>query len=871
MIGKTLGHYRVGEQLGRGGMGEVYIADDLNLNRKVALKFLPDAFAADPERMARFEREAKLLASLNHTNIAAIYGLEQTEGKRFLVLELVEGETLAQRISKGPMPVEEALGICRQIAEGLEAAHEKGVVHRDLKPANVMITEGDKVKILDFGLAKALSDETQSVDSSHSPTLTEAMTRPCVILGTAAYMSPEQAKGKSVDKRADIWAFGCILYECLTARRTFEGETVTETLAAVLTREPEWEKVPAKVRSLLRRCMEKDPKKRLRDIGDTYALLEVAAETLPDASRKYRVPIWISIALLVGLGLGIAISSYFLSAPGNPPVMRLSILPPEKSSFGFTVNPSISPDGRFLAFASKNAEGAWMLFVRPLDSQVARPLTEINEASSICWSPDSRQLAFDHRGKLRKVELSGGRTESLCDLDWLAGGSWSSDGQILFASGINGPILRVSDSGGTPQAVTALEGKLNEMGHAWPQFLSDNRHFIYLGLSGSAENWKAKMGSLDSTESVVILNSSKKVAYASPGYLLFVRESALMAQPFRFQSNELYGNPSRIADDVSMDAYSGLARFSVSNSGVLAHLALSRTPDQLMWYDRQGNLLGSASPPGIYTNPVVSPDGKRVAADRYESPDAQPDVWIYDQTRQGNPSRFTFYVGDDSNSLWSPDGKLLAYSSLRESARDLYLKSIPGTGKEELLFKSPDDKYVTSWSPDGKTIMFLSRTSANKPYDLWTLTISGNRGPVPYSKTEYNELDGQFSPDGRWVAYECDKTGQNEIYVQSYPPSGSESKISGSGGIQPKWRSDGKEIYYLSPDFKMMAVTIKTSPSLEAGVPVVLFDPHLGGYRTRNNYDVTGDGQRFLIKSPALDNAVTSIAVTLNWTSLLKK
>jgi eukaryotic-like serine/threonine-protein kinase len=499
-------------------------------------------------------------------------------------------------------------------------------------------------------------------------------------------------------------------------------------------------------------------------------------------------------------------------------------------------------------------------------------LTETDGLGTLCWSPDSRQIAYGHQGKLKKVELSGGQTQSLCDLNWLAGGSWNSDGDILFASGINSPLFRVSNSGGVCQAATTLDEKLNETGHAWPQFLPDNRHFLYLGLGGSAENWKAKIGLLDSKESGVLFNSSKMVAYAPPGYLLFVRGSALMAQPFRFRSHEVYGNPTRIADDISTNAYSGLAFFSVSNSGVLAHMAQSKAPNQMLWYDRQGKLLGSVGPPGIYTNPVISPDGKRVAVDRYETLDAQPDVWICDQTRQDNSSRFTFYVGDDSNSVWSPDGKLLAFSSLRDSARDLYLKAFSGTNKDELLYRSTDDKYVTSWSPDVKTIMFMNRTSSNRPYDLWTLALSGDRKPVPYLKTdEFSEHEGQFSPDGRWVVYTSDKTGKDEIYVQSYPPSGSESKISANGGIQPKWRRDGKEIYYLALDGTIMAVAIRASPSFKAGVPVALFDSRFGSYRTKNNYDVTKDGQRFLVNSAIQNGVTSSITITLNWTSLLKK
>ncbi len=433
MIGKTLGHYRVGEQLGRGGMGEVYLADDISLDRKVALKFLPDEFTGDPERMARFQREAKLLASLNHSNIAAIYGLEQAEGKRFIVMELVEGETLAQRISKGPLPVEETLGICRQIAEGLEAAHEKGVIHRDLKPGNVMITDGDKIKILDFGLAKALSSETQSADASQSPTITEAMTRPGVVLGTAAYMSPEQAKGKAVDKRADIWAFGCILYECLTGKRAFEGQTVTETLAAVLTRDLEWEKVPAKVRPLLRRCLERDPKKRLRDIGDAYALLESAPESVPAKRPGFA---W-GVAIVGVLAALVLASLYFRQAPVESPEMRLEVVTPPKSE---PTSLAISPDGRLLAFAT-TGDGQRRLWLRPLDAITAQPLAGTEGASLPFWSPDSRSIGFFADYKLKRIDIAGGPPQVLAGAPLGLGGTWNRDGKEIFYIAPDGKLM----------------------------------------------------------------------------------------------------------------------------------------------------------------------------------------------------------------------------------------------------------------------------------------------------------------------------------------------------------------------------------------------------------------------------------------------
>jgi serine/threonine protein kinase len=501
MIGKMLGHYRVGEQLGRGGMGEVYFADDLNLNRKVALKFLPDAFTGDPERMARFEREAKLLASLNHPNIAAIYGLEQAEGKRFIVMELVKGETLAQRLSKGSLPVDEALGICRQIAEGLEAAHEKGVIHRDLKPANVMITEGDKVKILDFGLAKALSEETQTVDSSQSPTLTEAMTRPGVILGTAAYMSPEQAKGRVVDKRADIWAFGCILYECLTGKSGFEGETVTETLAAVLTKEQDWSEVPEKIRPLLRRCLEKDPKKRLRDIGEAMAWIESAPESAPGKNCRLAW-IWSTVATLLFLAAAIPAFLYFRGREA-PMGMVFQISTPRMPN-DYAI--AVSPDGRAIAFVASSSGAVPSLFVREMGSVTPRQLEGTEGASTPFWSPDSRSIGFFAGGKLKISKISGGMPRDICAAGTQGGwgGTWNSEGMIIF--GLWPTLRRVSAAGGEAVAITTLDRSRPEVGHIYPSFLPDGRHYIYTTIGGTTG--RICVGSLDSQEKTLLYMAS---------------------------------------------------------------------------------------------------------------------------------------------------------------------------------------------------------------------------------------------------------------------------------------------------------------------------------------------------------------------------
>jgi eukaryotic-like serine/threonine-protein kinase len=509
MIGKTLGHYRVVQELGRGGMGEVFIADDLNLNRKVALKFLPDAFTGYPERMARFEREAKLLASLNHPNIAAIYGLEQAEGKRFIVMELVEGETLAQKIAKGPLPIEEALEVCRQIAEGLEAAHEKGVIHRDLKPANVMITEGGKIKILDFGLAKALADETQSGNSSQSPTLTEGMTRPGVILGTAAYMSPEQAKGKSVDKRTDIWAFGCILYECLTAKRIFEGETVTETLAAVLKNEPEWQALPTgtpkNIRFVLRRCLEKDLNRRFRDAADVRIEIEEAGETgeaTRPAKRRWPWPAWSTAALAVLIAILLAFVNFRERPPIKDEPIRFQIGVPDQVNVNPGYSFALSPDGRHLAFAATGSDSVLRLWIRSLDSLEAKPLlgTESNAIPPFFWSPDSRYIAWGTGGKLRKIKINGGPAEPICDTsEYVIGGSWNNDDVIVYATfgSPGGGLMRVSAAGGVPSPLTKADPARQGTEPYFPAFLPDGRHFLNFQSSNVPENQGVYIGSLN--------------------------------------------------------------------------------------------------------------------------------------------------------------------------------------------------------------------------------------------------------------------------------------------------------------------------------------------------------------------------------------
>jgi serine/threonine protein kinase/DNA-binding beta-propeller fold protein YncE len=873
-------------------MGEVYVADDLNLNRKVALKFLPDAFAADPERMARFEREARLLASLNHPSIAAIYGLEQAEGKRFLVLELVEGETLAQRIAKGPLPVEEALAICRQIAEGLEAAHEKGVIHRDLKPANVMITAGDKVKILDFGLAKALSDETQSVDSSQSPTLTEAMTRPGVILGTAAYMSPEQAKGKSVDKRADIWAFGCIFYECLTGKRVFEGETVTETLAAVLTREPEWEKAPARLHPLLRRCLEKDPKKRLRDIGDAMPLLEGLSESISAKQARLWLPWSIAAALL--LAFSFLAFVHFREKSSVAEAVRFQIALPDKVDVGPGYAFALSPDGRNLAFSAADSSGSARLWIRQLDSLENRPLfgTESSStASKFFWSPDSRFIAFEAGGKLKRIDIAGGPARTICDLSGkLGGGSWSQEGVILFGDIIGGStLMRVPAEGGIPMPATSVNAARKQLAHASPVFLPDGRHFLYFCYSGTLTNAGAYFGSLESkpeeqsSEPLRVAMDSQFVYAPSRdsdlGYLLFLRNKTLMAQLFDEKRLQPVGDPVSVAENVA--SFEGSAFFSASTNNSLVYKSSGGQSSQLNWFDRQGKSLGKGGESGAYSGLALSPDGTRAAVAVGQT-GLVSNIFLVDFLHDIS-TRFTFGQYDAGKPVWSSDGSRVIFTVNREGQYDLYQKVKSGLKNEEPLLKTDRPKDPTGCSSDGRFLLYGSSDPKTK-YDIWLLPLEGGSKERPFLRTEFNEFDAHFSPDMRWVAYVSDETGRDEIYVRGFsrvsgeasPEAGGRWQISREGGTGPRWRGDGKELYYRAPDGKVMVVEINTDAVFSTGAPKPLFQapPEIlqssatGLYR---NWDVTSDGKRFLLSIPVAENSPSPFIVILNWTALLKK
>ena len=897
--GNCVGPYEIISVIGAGGMGEVYRARDSKLGRDVAIKVLPEEFARDAERMARFQREAKFLASLNQPNIASIYGLEDSNGTPALVMELVEGATLADRIRLGPIPIDEALPIARQICEALEYAHERGIAHRDIKPANVKVKSDDAVKILDFGLAKAVKGDDTPTEAANSPTLSQMATQAGILLGTAAYMSPEQAKGKTVDRRTDIWAFGCVLYEMLTGKTAFGGETVTETLAAILKTEPNWSQLPAatpiRVHLLLQRCLQKDPKQRLRDIGEARIALDEVLAGTPEPSPIARQPIptrsWRqALPWVVAIALGSVASFFaFVHFRETPPAavepVRFQVPLPEKLTLPASGAFALSPDGHQLAFVAAGSDGVERLWVRALDSLEARPLrgSESIDPVPFFWSPDSRFIAFDAGGKLNRIDISGDRPETVCELSGSAvvGGSWNRDGVIIF--GTVGGLKRVSAGGGTASALTILDPSRGESRHIFPSFLPDGRHFIYLRRSATSENSGVYVGSLDlkpEEQSLKqLVGTDFGPAYvpsssSSFGQLLFVRNGALMAQPLDALRSNLSGEPVVVAEHLG--TYLNYPLFSASRNGVLVYKAGGDRNQQLIWLDRQGKALGTVEEANLYNSVSLSAEGTRVVVSRPNAQEPNSGLWLLDLSR-GTSTRFTFDSSISSYAVWSPDGNRIIFASNRGGTNNLYVKPASGAKDEELLLKSGEDKYPDSWSGDGRFLMYDTRDPKTK-YDLWVLRLDGDKKSFPFLRTEFNEEDGQFSPDGRWLAYVSDESGRREIYVRSFSPdsadpgTGAKWLISNNGGSDPRWRGDGRELFYIAPDAKLMAVEVTTHPGFQAGVPKALIQaPPQGATDLSAHWDLTRDGKRFLFVAPAAQTTSAPFTVVLNWQAGLQK
>ena len=892
-LGRRVGPYEMVAPLGAGAMGEVYRARDTTLNRDVALKVLPEPFAADADRLARFTREAHVLAALNHPNIATIYGLEESNGTRALVLELVDGPTLADRIARGPLALDEALTIARQIADALDAAHEKGIIHRDLKPANIKIDGNGVVKVLDFGLAKVW-DGTPQADLAASPRLTATDIGERTILGTPAYMSPEQARGKPLDKRTDIWSFGCVLYEMLTGRQAFAGETVSDTIAAILEREPEWAALPdttsVTLRQLLRRCFEKDPRRRVRDIGDARIELDEAlaarATGAPIARRGRREHVaWIAVAL-VTLAAALAVGSVLSLRPAlaDTRAYRSSILPPSGES-GVTPRRfvALSPDGRQLAFIGGESGGVAKLWVQSLDGLVAQPLAGTEGAGSPFWSSDSRFIGFFVGGKVKRVDATGGSPVTLADAIPNPGATWNRGGTILFASfGPGNPIRRVSDAGGAPSPATTLNVDAGETQHWFPFFLPDGRHFLYFAVGNKTAGPNSPNGIyiavLDSNERKLLVPGGSNAMYAE-GYLLFLREQTLVAQPFDVERLELTGDALPIAERVMIGGLSGVTgAFSVSETGVLAYQTgpadvggQAGAPTQLVWFDRSGKQIGALADQARYGDVELTADGGRVAVSLFDRARRGRDIWLFDIAR-GLRTHFTFDPAEELTSVWSPDGSRVVFNANRKGHWNLYLKASSGAGNEEELLADSLDKVPFDWSPDGRFILF-GVGAFQAAADLWVLPLFGDRKPFPFLQTPFSEIPGRFSADGRWIAYASNESGRYEVYVAPFPRRGDKWQVSTAGGSWPRWGSDGKEIFYLAPDKKLMSAMVNGAGSaFEVGPVRPLFDTHaLTIGNTGSMYDVSPDGKRFLVNTLAEEAAPAPITLVVNWPALLKK
>jgi serine/threonine protein kinase/Tol biopolymer transport system component len=868
--GQFLGPYQIVSFLAAGGMGEVYRARDTKLKRDVALKVLPEKLARDPGRMARFQREAEVLASLNHPNIAQIYGVEE----RALAMEFVNGKS-----PKGPIPFDDAWKIATQIADGLSYAHEKGIVHRDLKPSNIKVTPDGVVKLLDFGLAKAYSDPTESAgsDPAEIPTRTLGRTEPGVILGTAPYMSPEQACGTRVDRRADIWAFGVVLYELLTGKQLFRGEGPTEILASIVKEQPDLRAAPGPVRKLLAACLDKDPKKRLQFIGDVRYLIE----TGPPAKAPSRLTLAPTVAAVV---LAVALSAlsffHFREQPAEPRMARFPISAPGKNRItnGYS---ALSPDGGQLALTVTGEDGGISVWIRALGSLEMRSLPGTEGASPNAppfWSPDSRYVAFFADGQLKKINLSDGLLQTLCPADQPLSGFWGPDGVIIFDR-LGSGIWRVLAGGGAASLVMAIgAGQHNS------SLLPDGRHLLYnTYLFGGGD---AFIATLDGKQKKRLLSGVRNAVYAPPaapgekGHLLFLRggPGPLMAQPFDEKSLELTGEAFPLAQEAGY--------FSISANGALAYRnVVDRFANQqLVWFNGAGEPLENAGPPGQYNEVTLSPDGSRAALTRQDS--GNVDIWILD-LRRNVPTRFTFDAALDWDPVWSPDGKRLAFASRRDDGLDqIYWKDSSGIGSDAPLWRSADRQRPKSWSPDGKYLLFMHASASSGLFNLWTLTVdpgqpAAERKAAPYFTSPFNITQGQFSPGPanapRWVAYTSNESGQSQIYVQSFPAGAGKFPISSNGGVQPRWSSDGKELFYLALDGKLMAVDVETAPTFEHHAPRVLFQTPIAGrgqaFALVFGYDVAPGAKRFLFidRSSRAEVDSAGITVVLNWIAGLKR
>jgi len=896
MIGQELSHYKITDKLGEGGMGEVWRGEDTHLGREVAIKVLPEAFAQDADRMARFEREARVLAALDHPHIASIYGLEEAEGRKFLVMQLAEGEDLKDLLSRGQLPPQKAAKIALQIAEALEAAHDKGIIHRDLKPANVKVSADGQIKVLDFGLAKALDagdpNSSGSGSLSLSPTLTAQMTEVGVLLGTAAYMSPEQARGQAADRRADVWAFGVVLMEMLTGKTVYAGDTVSDTLAGVLAREPEWEELPADtpkaLRELLDRCLQKDSKERLQAIGEARIgiqkyLANPTEEQAEISSIEVQTqPIWKAalpwaVAGLFGLALLGALLWPGSTEPTPPsPVTRVEVAVSD-SPFWVALGEAtvLSPDGKHLAYVVGQGDST-ELYLRSLDQLEGTQLAAGTGGGGSApyhpfFSPDSQWLGFVTPGELKKLPVTGGTPITMCEVGRSRGSSWGDDGNIVFAPDPNSGLLRVSATGGDPEALTTLDEAKEESSHRWPQVLPGSRAAIFTSIVAEAESFdeaSIELVDLASGERKVLHSGGHFGRYVASGHLVYANSGTLFAIPFDLEKLEVTGSPAPLVQGVAINSEGG-AQFSVSDLGTLAFVGgeFSVPEYPILSVSHQGATTTLWQQPGTYTSPSISPDGRSLALTILR--DDNWDIWVYDLEREV-PTRLTFNEGYDGDQVWSPDGQYLVFNSDRGGGDGIYRKRADGSGEGELVIELEGESlFPTSWSNDGRILIGEAGTG-----NIWALALDESAEVEMFLATEFSENSPAFSPDGRWVAYTSDESGSDEVYVRPFPAAGGKWQVSDEGGGIPLWSPDAKELYYRT-DTGLMVVSVESQGgTFRAGKPRQLFEGRFRGGTTGmavsgfrfQDYDVLPSGDGFVMFPQSTEEGKGAhLVMVFNW------
>jgi len=894
--GTRLGPYEIQASLGAGGMGEVYRARDTRLERTVAIKILPERLSSSSELKVRFEREARAVSSLNHPHICHLYDVGLQDGTSFLVMEYLEGESLADRLRKGPLPLKQALQFSIQIADALTNAHRAGILHRDLKPGNVMLTAGG-AKLLDFGLAKtapALSGSAAAANSGmppSTPTMTLAelsspskgLTQRGTVVGTFQYMAPEVLQGAEADARSDIFSLGCVLYEIVTGRRAFEGKSQLSVLTGILERDPEpvsemQPTSPAALDHLVKKCLEKNPDERFQSAHDVKVQLQWIAEggaqtRVQTSSQKLGLLPWLIAGAAVLLLAG-SLAGYLLPSRTGP-MVRSFILPPAGTAF-ITFAPSsgppeISPDGTKLAFTARDDKGKVILYMRPLSAVTAEPLAGTEDASYPFWSPDSREIGFFAGGKLKKIDANGGPPQNLCDVAVGRGGTWNKEGVIVFSPGATQSLLRVAAEGGTPEAASKFDLSRGDNSHRWPQFLPDGRHFLFWARSSRGmQEHQVYVGTVGSLDAKPLMKSRLPALYV-PGYLLFLRDQTLMAQPFNARTLELSGVPTPIAEHVAVNSTTSRPVFSASNDRTIIYQIGSEQGGwQLLWLTRDGKQIGTVGDLAPYTDPAISPDGTRVAVGIFTG-QGSSDIWIFD-SRRAAKTRLTFGTAILRFPLWSPDGKTIFYGSNAKGAYHIYAKAADGTGPEQVILE--DDAFDYPWdiSPDQKYLAYMRPAADGKGgTEMWALPLSGDRKPFPIVPSLFTNTWAAVAPNGKWMAYSSNESGRFEVYVTAFPGGGAKWEVSVNGGSMPKWRRDGKELFFLDPADNLMAVEVNTSGNtIQTGTPHLLFRP-VGLQSQLGPYTVTADGKRFLINGGNVKEENQPFVLVQNWAHQLKK